>query len=59
MRVSTVLVAIILVLIIINKAISTCRFLKVKGPYMQVSTVFGAIILVLMIMNEAISVYWL
>ena len=55
MWVSTVLGAIVLVLIIMNEAISACRFFKVKGSYMWVSTVQGAIVLVWIIMNEAIS----
>ena len=38
-----------------NHAISACRFLTVKGSYMQVSTVLGAIVLALIIMNEALS----
>ena len=55
MRVSTVLGAVVLVLIITNESISASRFLKVEGSYMRVFTVFGAIVLVLIIMNEAIS----
>ena len=55
MRVSTVLEAIVLVLIVMNEAISACMFLKVEGSYMRVSTVLGATVLVLIIMNEAIS----
>ena len=58
MRVSTVLGAIVLVLIVINAAISTCRFLKLEGSYMWVFTVSGAIVLVLIIMNEGISTRW-
>ena len=38
-RVSTALGAIVLVLIIMNEAISACGFLKVEGSYMPVSTV--------------------
>ena len=54
MRVSTVLGATVLVSIIMNEAISACRFLKVEGSYMRVSTVLGPIVLVLIIMNETI-----
>ena len=39
MRVSTVLGAIVLTLIITNEVISACRFLTVEGSYMRVSTV--------------------
>ena len=39
----TVLGAIVLVSIIINEAISTCRFLKVGGSFMLISTVLAAI----------------
>ena len=55
MQVSTVFGAIVLVLIIMNEALSACRFLLMEGSYMQVSTKFGAIVLVLIAMNEAIS----
>ena len=55
MRIFAVLGAIILVSIIMNEEISTCRFLKVQSSYMQVSTVLGAIVLVSIIMNEEIS----
>ena len=54
MLVSTVFGAIVLVLVMINEAISACRFLKAEGSYMPVSTVFGAIVLVLIMINEAI-----
>ena len=47
MGVLTVLRAIVLVLIIMNEAISACRFLKVNSSYMGVSTVLGATVLVL------------
>ena len=39
MQVSTVLGATVLVLIIMNAAISACRFLKVEGSYMRGFTV--------------------
>ena len=55
MRVSTVLWATVLVSIIINEAISACRFLKVEGSYVRVSTVLWATVLVSIIINEAIS----
>ena len=55
MQVSSVLGAILLVLIIMNEAISACRFLKLEGSYMRVSTVLAAIVLVLIITNEATS----
>ena len=55
MRVSTVFGAIVLVSIIMNEAISACRFFKVEGSYMRGFTVFGAIVLLSIIMNEAIS----
>ena len=45
MRVSAVLGAIVLVLIIMSEAISACRFLQVGGSCMQVSTVLGAIVI--------------
>ena len=45
----------LLVSIILNEAISACRFLKVEGFCMRASTVFGVIILVLIITNEAVS----
>ena len=38
MRVSTVLGAIVLVLIIMNEAISACRFLKVEDSYKRILT---------------------
>ena len=38
MWVSTALGGVVLVLIIMNEAISACRFFKVKGSYMRVST---------------------
>ena len=38
MRVFTLLGTILLVLIIMNEAISACRLLKVDGSYMGVST---------------------
>ena len=41
----TVLGATVLALIIINEAISACRFLKVEGSYMRVATVLGATVL--------------
>ena len=55
MRVSTVFGAMVLVLIIMNEAISVCRFVKVEGSYILVSTVVRATDLVLIIMNEAIT----
>ena len=39
MRVSTVFGPIVLVLIIMNEAISACRFLKVEGSYMWAFTI--------------------
>lgn len=54
MRASNVLGAIILVLIILNAAISGCRSWKVEGSYMWVS-VLGATVLVLVTMNAVIS----
>ena len=38
MQISTVLEAIVLVLIINNEAVSACKLLKVEGSYMQIST---------------------
>ena len=43
--------------IIMNEAMSVCRFLKVEGSYIPVSTVSGAIFLVSIITNEATSAY--
>ena len=54
MRVFTVLGATVLVSVINNEAITACRFLKVKGSYMQVPNVLGAFVLVSVIMNEEI-----
>ena len=45
----------VLLLIIMNEAISFCRFLEVEGSYMRVSTLLEAIVLVSIILNEAIS----
>ena len=39
MPVSTVIGAIVLILIILNEAVSACRFLYLEGSYMRVSTV--------------------
>ena len=39
MRVSTVLEAMVLISVIMNEAISACRFFKVEGSYMGVPTV--------------------
>ena len=55
MKVFTVLGAIVRVLIIMNEAISACRFLNVKGSYMRVFTVLREIVLVLIMLHEAIS----
>ena len=41
MQVSAVLGATVLVSIIMNEAISACRFLKVEGSYISVSTILG------------------
>ena len=41
MQVFTVLVAIVLVSIIMNEAISACRYLKMEGSCMQVFTVLS------------------
>ena len=51
MRVFSVLGPTVLVLIIMNAAISSRRFLKVEGFYMRVSTVLGATVLA-SIINE-------
>ena len=40
MRIYTVLGATVLVSITINEYISACRFLKVKGSYMQIFTLY-------------------
>ena len=45
--------AIVLVLIIMNAAISACRFLKVEGSYMRVSTVLHSLALVLAVITDS------